>query len=232
MHQGQSDSSHHPGALTPRGLSTLAGRLYRDQRRTRRWIAKGRPWICPFDAVIERIEPGASVLDIGCGGGMLLGLAAAHGRVARGVGFDADAQAIAAANAMRKRLEPATADRLTFTHLDAQAPWPEGLFDVVCLIDVMHHLPAEARPKVIAQAAAKLRPGGRFIYKDMGIGPRWRRWANRLHDRVMAGQWIVEQPLDDVIDWARGAGLRCVERRRMNRLWYAHELCVFHGGPA
>ena len=69
--------------------------------------------------------------------------------------------------------------------------------------------------------------GGLLVYKDMVERPRWRAWKNRLHDLVLARQWINYAPLQSVCDWVRPAALHEDRRVQLNLLWYGHELVVF-----
>jgi 2-polyprenyl-3-methyl-5-hydroxy-6-metoxy-1,4-benzoquinol methylase len=188
-----------------------------------------RPLICPMDAVIGHIPTGSRVLDIGCGAGLMLLLAARAGRLderdgLESVGFDADARTIDTARsaAARARL----AGRVRFEHRRAQDAWPEGAFDVVSLIDVLHHVPRDAQRAVVDAAAARVPPGGRLIYKDMdGSGPRG--WANTVHDLLKAGDWAKYVPARQIEAWASAAGLTLLHATDQNRLWYRHQLRVF-----
>jgi len=204
----------------------LAGRLYASAPRLRRTVQGLRPEICPFDVLVDAVPAGASVLDVGCGSGLFLGLLAASGRLGQGQGFDSDASAIAAAEAMRGGLPADQAARLEFRHQAVAAPWPDGRFDVVALIDVLHHVPLGERAGTITRAADRVAPGGLLLCKDIAPRPLWRAWANRLHDLVMARQWVSYTALDQVVAWAGDAGLVAVRRERMNRWWYGHDLAV------
>jgi len=186
-------------------------------------IQRLRPYICPFEQLLPFVPPGASVLDVGCGAGLFLGLLAAEGRLGAGVGFDSAPAAIARAQRMRERLGAP----LEFHRLDAAARWPDGEFDVVSIVDVMHHVPPAAQRRVFLAAAARVRAGGTLLYKDMARAPAWRAWANRLHDLVMARAWIHYAPIEDVERWALEAGLALAHAGAYNRYWYAHELRVF-----
>jgi 2-polyprenyl-3-methyl-5-hydroxy-6-metoxy-1,4-benzoquinol methylase len=187
-------------------------------------VQRYRPYICPFAELIDQVPSGSNVLDIGCGAGLYLGLLASLGRIRGGVGFDSSPSAIASARSMSQKLAPI---RLDFRHLGVDETWPEGEFDVVSLIDVMHHVARPARGDVIRLAVERIRPGGRFIYKDMVRRPLWRAAANRAHDLVMARQWISYEPVEAVETQCRAIGLELVHRDDINMLWYGHELRVF-----
>jgi len=99
---------------------------------------------------------------------------------------------------------------------------------VVTMIDVMHHLPSTLRQTFVAAAAARLRPGGRFIYKDMDRRPRWRAAWNTFHDLVLARERVRLEPSENVRVWAVEAGLRQVASKRYVACGlYGHELLVF-----
>ncbi|MGI1662770.1 class I SAM-dependent methyltransferase [Palleronia sp. KMU-117] len=183
-----------------------------------------RPRIMPIEDLIAAVPAGARVLDIGCGAGLFLGLLAAAGRTQDGVGFDTSKDAIALAQSMQTRLP--TGHRIRFERLSVDDPWPEGTFDAVSLIDVMHHIPRKAQIGVLEMAVGKLRPGGRLIYKDMADRPFLMAAANRLHDLVIARDWIEYLPLETVRGTLAEMGFTVIEERSARRLWYMHEMLV------
>jgi len=208
---------------SPAAISRLAEALYRRAPLRERTLARLRPWICPFELLLEVLPQRAQVLDIGCGSGMLLGLAASEGRIAVGVGIDASARAIATAQAMAAEMPGAD---LRFACLRAEDPWPSGPFTVIALIDVMHHVAPAHQDALVARACQAVPPGGLLVYKDMARRPRWRALANRLHDLVMARQWIHYLPFERVIAQARAQGLTLLRRQATACGCYQHELAV------
>ncbi|MGQ0628555.1 MAG: class I SAM-dependent methyltransferase [Phycisphaerales bacterium] len=233
--------SHHPGApgpphppgllrpsITPAELSATAATLYQSGPRLLRLMQRYRPFISPFELLLPHVPTGATLLDVGCGGGLLLSLLAARQQLTLGVGFDSSSRAIAAAEGARRAL----ADRgsvLHFERLDASRPWPSDpvQFDVVSIIDVIHHVAPAHQRGVIETACARVKPGGILLYKDMCRRPRWRAATNRLHDLIMARQWIHPAPIEQVELWAAGCGLTVEHRASITRYWYGHELRVF-----
>lgn len=215
-------------AWRPSELSSLSASIYRESPPVPRLLMTLRPFICPFERLIECVPEEATVLDVGCGAGLFLGLLAAAGRQFRGVGFDASSGAIRAACAMADRLRVLgyKAD-LRFEQIDVRSPWPEGRFDVVSMIDVMHHVALASRHSVLQLARAALRPGGLLIYKDIAENPRWRATANRLHDLLTTREWVRYTPLGDVKDWAQHLDMELRVSESIDRWWYRHDLCVF-----
>lgn len=188
-------------------------------------VQRMRPRICPFELLVREVPDGARVLDIGCGAGLFLGLLADMRRDIEAIGFDANESVIRSAQHMAKAAS--ISDRVSFRHVRVDEAWPEGPFDAVTMVDVMHHLPAAVRPSVYDTIADCLRPEGRFIYKDMARKPFWKAWGNRLHDLVMAREWIEYEPVSKVESECEKRGLSLCVSADETRLWYGHELRVF-----
>lgn len=214
---------------TARELAADAQVLYAHGPFLFRKLQHLRPFICPFEALLPFVPPRASILDVGCGGGLWLNLLARRGLLSSGIGFDSSRAAIdlASAAAHRALSSAKVPASLTFLHLDVRAPWPDGTFNAVSIIDVMHHVPPASQRDVLALAAAHVAPGGVLIYKDMCRRPHWRASMNRLHDLVMARQWIHYCPVQQVEQWAGELGLSLIHAAFHSRYWYGHELRVF-----
>src|ERR1700730_7185201 len=145
-------------ALTVAQVATLAREIYRDAKPSIKYKQGYRPYICPFHLLVEYIPHGASVLDVGCGAGLFILLMARLGRIRSAVGFDADHVAIhAAQDATAKLLNRAP---IHFQQHSADDRWPKGRFDVVSIIDVMHHVPPEKQAGLIAAAARHIPQAG------------------------------------------------------------------------
>jgi len=211
-------------APTPAELCAGSKALYTRGPRLLRLLQHYRPYVCPFGQLISWVPRGSSVLDVGCGGGLWLGLLAQRGHISRGLGFDAAAPVVDLARSMA---DSAGLTTLEFLHLPVEMPWPEGQFDVVTIVDVLHHVPPQFQAQVIATAAGKVRPGGRLIIKDIAPDDRLRAFANRMHDLTLARQWVRYMHRDAIIAAARVVGMSVEHAQRINTLWYGHDLLVF-----
>lgn len=207
---------------TANDISQMARSICRDQSGAGKLLQIYRPYICPFEAILPFMPEEAEVLDVGCGGGLFLGLAAEAGALKSGLGFDANKAVIDLAQKLQ-----ISKGEVRFEHLDVEAPWPEGPYDMVSMIDVMHHIPPVAQPGIFDLVAARLKPGGLFLYKDINSADLFRSSMNRLHDLALAQDWVHYLPTEKARSLATGAGLEETHYAKINRLWYGHDLHVF-----
>lgn len=206
-------------------LATMCRRLYAGQSWRWRVLQGLRPYICPFGEVLDLVPPRARVLDVGCGSGVFLLLLATLGRIESGRGFDVSGDAIRAARQALALVPRQSA--LTFEERSIEAGIPRGDWTVVSVIDVLHHVPPAHQADFVRALCDVLPPGARLIVKDMVVTPRWRALANRLHDLLMARQWVHHVSPGTVEQWLAGTGLRCTHRNSSNMLWYGHWTLVF-----
>ncbi|MBN8731821.1 MAG: class I SAM-dependent methyltransferase [Acidobacteria bacterium] len=214
--------------LTRQQVLEIARKLYAGPPAVRNAIQRARPHICPFEDLAACVPEGAHVLDFGCGSGLFLAVLAATRPGFRGIGVDPSQAAIEAAHTMAVRLAARHAtSQLSFARLESLATMPAGPFDLVSMIDVAHHLPAGQLEAHIAALAARVRPGGWFLYKDMASRPRWMAMLNRAHDLVVAREWIHYVQPDRVERQLAEAGWRLVRSEAWRLLWYSHDLRLF-----
>lgn len=186
----------------------------------KQWLIRLRPYICPFDMILYCIPTGGSVFDIGCGSGFLLHAASALRGTARAAGVDYNAQTIASAEqALAADFPDGSCTLVAGATPDS---WPEGEFDAVTMIDVLHHVPENMQRTFLIEAARRVRPGGVVIIKDMAKRPLFYNVMNRLHDLLLARQWIRYPDENGIVSILQDAGLEIVDKRKKRLYWYAH----------
>src|SRR5262249_12640351 len=122
----------------------------------------------------------------------------------------------------------ANAAPLHFIRGSSPADWPSDTFDLVAMVDVLHHIPGEDRRSVVAAALDRGAPGGLFLYKDMCRRPALRRLWNQLQDLSLARQLVVVEPVETVVGWVHEQGFISVASERyVGAGLYGHELEVF-----
>ena len=109
------------------------------------------------------LSSGQTLLDIACGsGGPVLRIAERTGCAV--VGVDVHEQAIATANSLAAQRGLTERARFQLADATAQLPFPDASFDAITCIDAINHL--LYRPRVIADWARLLKPGGRLLFTD------------------------------------------------------------------
>ena len=122
---------------------------------------------------------GCTVVDVGCGGGILTEALAAAG--ARVTGIDLGRAALAAAEAHRRE----TSLDITYRRIDAEslADQSPASFEVVVCMELLEHVPD---PSSIVQACARLvKPGGHLFFATLNRTPLARLLAIIVAERVL-----------------------------------------------
>lgn len=193
-----------------------------------RSLAALRPFICPVTPILKFIPFGSVVLDIGCGNGLALALMANFKKISRGVGVDLNHHALEAAKIMSTN----AAFPLSFFEASTPTDWPKELFEVVTMIDVLHHIPKPLREVFVLEALERVGPDGYFLYKDMVAAPWWRVAWNQIHDLILARQFVHVEPVENVIDWAKAQGFYPQSiTSYVGCVLYGHELVIFQKKP-
>jgi 2-polyprenyl-6-hydroxyphenyl methylase/3-demethylubiquinone-9 3-methyltransferase len=131
------------------------------------WLAAARGALIPPPA-----RPGAVLVDLGCGAGLL----APHVCGYRHVGVDVTASALA--QAAGHGVVPVRADVTA-------VPLRDGCADVVAAGEILEHVPD--LPAVVREACRLLRPGGLLVIDTIAATPLARFVAVTLAERVPGG---------------------------------------------
>lgn len=121
-----------------------------------------------------------SLIDIGCGPGMMLGAVARHTRPARIVGIELDARASEIASRTHPGATIVNDDFLTWGGSET--------FDAATCVDVLEHVPTQSLAPFVARMHDVLRPGGTLVIHVPATPQRrhFRRfnsWGHHDHER-------------------------------------------------
>jgi SAM-dependent methyltransferase len=94
-------------------------------------------WLPALDGVVEKLERGARVADVGCGHGHSTVLMASAFERSRFVGFDTHDKSLEEARAIADAA--GVGDRVAFERADAGS-YPGANYDLICFFDCLHDL--------------------------------------------------------------------------------------------
>jgi 2-polyprenyl-6-hydroxyphenyl methylase / 3-demethylubiquinone-9 3-methyltransferase len=154
---------------------------------------------------------GATVLDVGCGGGILAEAMARRGARVTGIDLSEKALKVARLHLHESKL-PVHYEMISADHLAAAHP---GRFDVVTCMELLEHVPEPAA--MVAACARLVRPGGQVFFSTINRNPKSYLFA------VIGAEYVLRllpkgthdyqrfiKP-SELSRWSREAGLRTDE---------------------
>ena len=174
--------------------------LYRNQSIGARLHTRLRAWSAPLDAVVEALPRDGTLLDVGCGHGLISNEVALRSPLASVLGVDVSETKIASARATvgaRANVE---------FRLAPLESVPESGFDAVSLIDVLYLVPLGSWTPFLTTCLGKLRPGGIFVLKEIGTEPWWK--FERLKLQEFMSTRILRITKGDTMHFESGEDLK------------------------
>jgi 2-polyprenyl-6-hydroxyphenyl methylase/3-demethylubiquinone-9 3-methyltransferase len=139
------------------------------------------PWV--LERISSEVGRSASILDIGCGGGLLSNQLALAGHRVHGLDASRESLAVAAQYDETGSVRYQLGDALNL-------PYPDASFDVVCAMDFLEHV--EQPALVVREACRVLRPNGLFFFHT--FNRNWLAWLV-----VIKGlEWFVKNTPPDL----------------------------------
>jgi 2-polyprenyl-6-hydroxyphenyl methylase/3-demethylubiquinone-9 3-methyltransferase len=154
---------------------------------------------------------GASVLDVGCGGGILAEAMARRG--ARVTGIDLSEKALRVAELHLHE------SRLDIRYEKSSVEDFAGEFDVVTCMELLEHVPQPA--SMVGACARLVRPGGRVFFSTINRNPKSYLFAVVGAEYVLGllpkgtHDYLRFIKPSELLRWSRAAGLRVEEMTGM-----------------
>jgi 2-polyprenyl-3-methyl-5-hydroxy-6-metoxy-1,4-benzoquinol methylase len=184
---------------------------------------KYRSLICPFISLIQKVQPGERVGDVGCGSGQFLLLVSEFAQPSYLYGIEISKQLITNA---RDLFSNKPAQTNSFSEYDGQTfPAAIGDMDIIFLIDVLHHVPKKSQANFIKTLIQTMKPGARLILKDINAGSPL-VYCNKLHDLIFAREIGNEMSFKNALELLKANGLTIIEQTKRTMYVYPHYTIV------
>lgn len=141
-----------------------------------------------FGALVDRLAPGASVLDLGCGTGLLLAWLSSRPGL-RVAGVDASETQVSIARTALPHLAIECSDGLAYLEEHG------ATFDAVFCLDVLEHLDDDVLLDWVEAARQALKPGGFFVCRApnaANLTATYSRYMDLTHQRCFTAGSLVQ----------------------------------------
>lgn len=177
-----------------------------------------------LDEIGQYLPERGVALDVGCGFGLFaLYYAQIHPDL-KIQGFDL--------SETRIRMAQRAAEKLGVTNVefrvdDARHLKADARYDAAYLLDIVHHVPEETVPPMLAELHRGLAPGAPLLVKDLDTSPAWQRLFAHGLDLAMSPTSPVRYwPTDELQNLLVRTGFDVRQHAMVDYLPYPHVLYV------
>lgn len=181
-----------------------------------------RPYICPFDDLLNTIPENSSIFDIGCGSGTFLSLCAGFTAPKKLGGIEISQALINNAEVLLSNFNIPSS---LAVYNGKDLPSEVAEYDVITMIDVLHHIPKLQQENFLSQIFQKAKAGTTFILKDIDASSFF-VYTNKLHDLILSQEIGHELKAKAVMEKLQEIGFQIKATSSKQMLWYPHYTIV------
>ncbi len=179
---------------------------------------KYRSLICPFISLIQQVQPGQKVGDVGCGSGQFLLLVSEFAQPSFLFGIEISEKLITNARSLFSNRK----NNSLFAEYDGTNFPPQlSNMDIIFLIDVLHHVPKKLQHDFLKNLSIAMKPGATLVLKDIDAASPL-VYFNKLHDIIFAGERGNEMSAQQAATLLQANGLTITQQEKRTMYVYPH----------
>lgn len=185
------------------------------------WLKRRfRNYIFPVDELLALIPSSCRLLDVGCGQGQFLKSVALRRSPAALAGLEINERLIQIAEKELKGWTPTPVKLQVYDGIHLPQLFCD--YEVISLIDVLHHIPASNQFTCLENLCDNMRSGALLLLKDIDAGRPVLCAFNKLHDLVLSAEVGAERSMQAAANMLEKAGFRLISQGKRRILVYPH----------
>lgn len=177
-----------------------------------------RPYICPFDDLLNTIPQGTSLFDVGCGAGSFLSLFANFNKPSKIAGIEIADHLIQDARSLLSKFQ---IEQHIYQYDGRAIPNEVSEYDYVSMIDVYHHIPVQQQETFMHQLYSKMKPGAVLVFKDINKASPF-VFANKMHDLLLSNEIGNEISFNKALGLLKSIGFEILSSNTKQLFVYPH----------
>ncbi len=185
---------------------------------------KYRPIICPFVELLAYIENNKYVFDIGCGSGQFCSLIDEFTEAENIFGIEISENLVL--NAKKINSPSKKNKKIQFEKYNGiDIPQVIQNYDLIYLIDVLHHIPQKNQNIFLKEIYSKMKFGSTLVLKDIDANHSF-VYFNKLHDLIFSREIGHELTCSKTTQLATQLGFKIKEIKKMRMFLYPHYFLI------
>ncbi len=177
-----------------------------------------RPYICPFDDILNSLPNNLNLFDIGCGSGSFLSIINEFKSPTKLAGVEISNDLVENARSLFKSKKTKTD---IYKYDGSDIPNELDQYDFVSMIDVFHHIPPAAQNDFMLQLFQKMKANSTLIFKDIDKASIF-VFFNKLHDLLLSSEVGNEISVKRATDLLKKVGFTIDSVSTRQMLVYPH----------
>ncbi len=177
-----------------------------------------RPYICPFDEILNLMPDNVKLFDIGCGSGSFLSIINNFKNSDTLAGIEISEKLVQEA---RTILSSKIKNLTIFKYDGKNIPDEIHNYEYISMIDVFHHIPKNIQKEFLIQLYSKMSSGSYLLFKDIDASSLF-VYFNKLHDLVLSNEIGNEISTNNAIKILNNIGFEMIYCSEKLMLLYPH----------